>query len=169
MRPAPSPPASLDALSARLLAARSATRTLEAWCAEHRIGDGAVRARVAKMETPLPPDAETLALLRPEPGEALHHRRVVLARGAVALTEAENWYLPQRLTPAMRHALATTEIPFGVAVEALHPMRRTVHVAREAGGLLHRALVLTGNGRPIAVVHERYLPALLPGIASPAR
>ncbi|MBR0663278.1 hypothetical protein GXW71_02810 [Roseomonas hellenica] len=156
-----SDPAPFAALSARLLAARSATRALEAWCAEHGIGDGAVRARMVPAP-PLPPDAEALELLRPAPAEVLRHRRVVLVRGAVALSEAENWYLPQRLPPGMRHVLETTDTPFGVAVEALRPRRRTMHVAFAADGLLHRAVVLTGAGRPIAVVHERYLPALAP-------
>lgn len=161
--PDPASPPPLAALSARLLAARSATRALEAWCAEHGIGDGAVRVQMVPAP-PLPPDAETLALLRPAPGEVLRHRRVVLVRGAVALSEAENWYLPQRLPPDMRHVLATTDTPFGVAVEALRPRRRTTHVAFAADGVLHRAVVLTGAGQPIAVVHERYLPALAPGL-----
>lgn len=157
----PPVPAPFAALSARLLAARSATRALEAWCAEHHIGDGAVRVQMVPAPS-LPPDAETLELLRPAPGEALQHRRVVLVRGAVALSEAENWYLPQRLPPGMRQILDTTDTPFGVAVEALRPRRRTTHVAFAADGFLHRAVVLTGTGQPIAVVHERYLPALAP-------
>lgn len=157
--PDPAPPSPLAALSARLLAASSATRALEAWCAEHGIGEGAIRVRMVPAP-PLPPDAEALALLRPAPAEVLQHRRVVLLRGPVALSEAENWYLPQRLPPGIRQVLATTDTPFGVAVEALRPRRRTIHVAVAAGGLLHRAVVLTGAGQPIAVVHERYLPAL---------
>lgn len=160
--PDPARLAPLAALSDRLLAARSATRALEAWCAEHGIGDGAVRVQVVPAP-PLPPDAETLELLCAAPGEVPQHRRVVLVRGTVALSEAENWYLPQRLPPAMCHVLETTDLPFGVVVEPLQPTRRTLRVEPGAEGLLLRAVVLREGERPIAVVHERYLPALAPG------
>jgi chorismate-pyruvate lyase len=134
---------------------------LEAWCAEHGVGHGAIRVQRVPAP-PLPPDAETLDLLRPEPGEIPQHRRVVLMRGAVALSEAENWYLPQRLPPAMRDVLETTDLPFGVVVEPLRPTRRTLRAEPGAEGLLLRAVVLREGERPIAVVQERYLPALAP-------
>jgi hypothetical protein len=41
------------------------------------------------------------------------------------LSEADNWYVPSRLTPAMNTALETTDTPFGKAVQELKPYRRT--------------------------------------------
>ena len=41
------------------------------------------------------------------------------------LSEADNWYVPGRLTEEMNHLLEETEAPFGKVVAALHPFRRT--------------------------------------------
>jgi chorismate-pyruvate lyase len=151
--------AAFKILSRRLLAARSATRTLEAWCAEHDIGDGTVTARVLSVENIHPP-ADVPRLLCAEPQETLGYRRVALISGEVTLSVAENWYLPTRLHPSMLRTLNATTIPFGVAVEALRPSRRTFHVAVTADSLVHHAVVESDDGWPIAVVHERYQPVL---------
>jgi hypothetical protein len=148
------------ALSARLLAASSATRTLEAWCTQHGIGDGVVRVCLLPLPAEPAVDSKVLDLLCAETNDAPRLRRVALMCGAVTLCEAENWYLPQRLLPAMQHVLDTTDIPFGVVIEPLHPTRRTVQVAFNATELVHHAVVLTGHGKPIAVVHEHYQAAL---------
>jgi hypothetical protein len=46
--------------------------------------------------------------------------------GLHVLSEADNWYVPARLTPEMNQALAHSDVPFGRAVEALHFQRRTL-------------------------------------------
>jgi hypothetical protein len=46
--------------------------------------------------------------------------------GALVLSEADNWYVPGRLTPEMNQLLDTTDSPFGVVVRALHFQRHTL-------------------------------------------
>jgi chorismate-pyruvate lyase len=154
-----------QALSARLLAADSATRTLQAWCEEHAIGSGPVWAEVQRQGNAEAwrdgPDDDLLDHLGRQRGEAMVARQVILRRGAVPLSEAMNWYLPDRLTPAMRHALASSETPFGVVIRPLQPRRQTVFVALATDRLEHRAVVRAGDGRPLAAVIERYQPAVL--------
>src|SRR5262249_23135272 len=46
--------------------------------------------------------------------------------GELVLSEADNWYVPARLTPEMNRLLETTDTPFGVAVQSLHFQRHTL-------------------------------------------
>ena len=46
--------------------------------------------------------------------------------GSVVLSEADNWYVPSRLTPEMNRLLDTTDAPFGRVVQAVHFRRRTL-------------------------------------------
>lgn len=46
--------------------------------------------------------------------------------GVHVLSEADNWYVPARLTDEMNRLLAETRTPFGRVVEPLEPYRRTV-------------------------------------------
>jgi hypothetical protein len=41
-----------------------------------------------------------------------------VALGNYILSEADNWYVPSRLTPEMNQALETTKFAFGRAVQA---------------------------------------------------
>jgi BASS family bile acid:Na+ symporter len=153
------------AFSQRLLASGSATRTLKAWCAEHRVGDGPVQA-ARHACTPEPPEAALLAALALAPGEALRHRRVTLIRGALALADCEVWWVPARLDPAMVEALEATATPFGAVTAPLRTARRTLFAtalpADPAHLLEHRAvLVPAGATRPIAALRERYRRTLL--------
>ncbi len=45
--------------------------------------------------------------------------------GGHVLSEADNWYVPARLTPQMNRALDTSDTPFGAAVKALDFHRAT--------------------------------------------
>ncbi len=56
----------------------------------------------------------------------MRYRRVRLLCGAAVLSEADNWYVPGRLTAEMNKLLDTTDLPFGKVVQALHFRRRTV-------------------------------------------
>ena len=58
--------------------------------------------------------------------EPWHYRRVRLLYGPLVLSEAENWYVPARLTPAMNHLLDRTDTPFGKAAAGLGFERHTV-------------------------------------------
>jgi len=50
------------------------------------------------------------------------YRRVQPSCGDHILSEADNWYVPRRLTPEMNRLLETTDVPFGRAgVETVSP------------------------------------------------
>jgi hypothetical protein len=80
--------------------------------------------------------------------------------GARVLSNADNWYRPDMLTPAMNLALDTTHTPFGVVVAPLGFRRATLSVTLlpdEPGFVLrHRALLTTSAGKPFSVVVETY-------------
>jgi hypothetical protein len=134
------------------------------------------------------PSAEQRQRLRADSGEVVRYRRVRLRCGDHVLSEAENWYLPGRLTPEMNHALETGDTPFGRVVAPLQPYRQTfearllwsplpegwersAHAAPpclSSGPLAipdalfeHRAVLLGRDNRPIAEVHEVYQGELL--------
>ena len=104
------------------------------------------------------------ALLHVSPTEPLGYRRVRLHCGAHVLSEADNWYVPSRLTEDMNQALEHSDIAFGRAIQALHfqrhtlsarllwtplpqgwemSMRRTLQPCRQTG---HSALRVTARG-----------------------
>ena len=116
----------IESLNADLLAHDSATLTIERWCADHRLADPAriVAERVSDADKPA--SAEVRAALDVKPDEPLGYRRVRLKCGDHVLSEADNWYVPARLTPEMNHVLETTDTPFGKAVAALHFRRHTL-------------------------------------------
>lgn len=118
----------LQSLNGETLASSSATRTLEEWCGEHRMADDPkiVARRVAGARKE--PSAEQLQRLGVRDASEVQYRRVELRCGAHVLSEADNWYVPGRLTPEMNALLATTDTPFGKVVQPLHPYRRTIAV-----------------------------------------
>ena len=106
--------------------------------------------------------------------------------GPVVLSEADNWYVPGRLTPEMNRLLDTTDAPFGRVVQALHFQRRTLSstllwhplpegwemdatAARDASGELtiphwlleHRAVLSLPDGTPFSEVVETYTGQVL--------
>jgi hypothetical protein len=174
----------LETLNARLLASHSATSTLEQWCLGHGLtGDPAIRARrVAGIDKPA--SAEQRERLEVGPEERVIYRRVELAFGERVLSEAENWYVPSRLTAAIHKILAESDTPFGRAVMDLNPIRETFAVEvfwrppplEPAGGATdepaderaipwllfqHRALVYGENRRPFSEVNETYTREIL--------
>ncbi|KQP61779.1 hypothetical protein ASG40_00315 [Methylobacterium sp. Leaf399] len=116
----------VQTLNARLLAARSATTTLESWCAEHGMASRPVLAARLERGVDVPATPETRQRLAIAPDTPLRHRRVRLACGDHLLSEADNWYVPERLTPEMNRLLDTTDTPFGRVVQALGTTRQTV-------------------------------------------
>jgi hypothetical protein len=174
----------LQSMNAELLSHDSATSTLEHWCAVHRLASPpriiAVRVRLEK-----PPTPEQRRELEVTPTESVRYRRVRLMCGNWVLSEADNWYVPGRLTSEMNRLLDTTDVPFGKVVQALHFQRRTLSSTllwlplpdgwemREipAGGaaaldippllLQHRALLTLPDGTPISEVVETYTDKIL--------
>ena len=178
----------LQTLNAEILAASSATRTLEEWCGEHRMAaePKIVATRVADIRKE--PSAEQLQRLDVRDVSEVRYRRVELRCGAHVLSVADNWYVPGRLTPEMNAALETTETPFGRAVAPLRPYRRTIAVTmlwtplprgweqqqrsqlrfRRRWALelpkdvfQHRAVLYTADHQPFSEVVETYQGELL--------
>ena len=162
----------IGALQARILSAHSATAVLEAWCAERGLSADPhlVARRVPGADKLL--SAVQRQRLGLSPDEPVRYRRVRLACGAHVLSEADNWYVPSRLTPAMNAALDATDAPFGRVVRALEPTRRNVAIrplrtpeAPEPGPeeplFEVDAVLATGAGLPFCEVAETYLGAVL--------
>ena len=158
--------AQLTGLETQLLAGGSATAILTRWCADHRLADPprilALRDRGAAVLAP----GEVRRRLGARPGETIAYRRVRLACGAHVLSEADNWYLPSRLTPQMNQVLKQTDTPFGQAVKTLDFHRVTLAAHRlwrlHAAGpppaqvLRIEAVLISGAGAPFAVVRGTY-------------
>lgn len=115
-------------INGKLLASRSATLVLEDWCGDHHLADkntivADVIMGVTKAATP-----EQRARLQVGPETEVKYRRVRLRCGSRILSEAENWYVPERLTAEMNRLLDATSTPFGRVVQHLEPYRETFAV-----------------------------------------
>ena len=177
----------IQTLNSEILGSRSATASLETWCRDHRLADD---PKIVARAVPGPgsmPSAEQRQRLEITPADEVRYRRVQLRCGTRVLSEAENWYVPGRLTADMNRLLDTTETPFGKAVEPLDPYRRTFTVThlwmplstgweRESGALPaatgralmipealfeHRAVLYTRDHQPFSEVREVYQRQIL--------
>jgi chorismate-pyruvate lyase len=175
----------LQTLNADLLSHDSATLTLERWCGSHRLATTpvVVARRDRGTSKPLPEDLRRA--LGIDAGTPVRYRRVQLACGGRVLSEADNWYLPGRLTAAMNQALDHGDTPFGKVVAPLHFRRHTLsarllwsplpdgwemHGLPVAGKaplvlphqlLQHRALLEDAQGRPFSALVETYTEQVL--------
>jgi hypothetical protein len=176
----------LETLNADLLSHPSATLVLDKWCARHGLAEdphimaervhGAVKT----------PDAEVLKLLDVASAEDVRYRRVRLTCGRLVLSEADNWYVPARLTPEMNKTLEATDISFGRVIHPLNFRRRTlsskqfwhplpegweigVPLPTPTGEALqiphalleHRAVLSLPDGTPLSLVVETYTSNVL--------
>lgn len=169
----------LQTLNADLLGHDSATLTLERWCGEHRLAEPArvIAQRIGASDKPLP-DA-LRARLQIAAAEPVRYRHVQLKCGTHVLSEADNWYVPARLTPEMNRRLDETDEPFGKVVKPLGFQRRTLvaqllwlplpqgwelqssalrvdapAIPRDV--LRHEAVLYTAAGLPFSAVVETY-------------
>ena len=176
----------LQTLNADLLSHDSATSTLERWCDAHHLASPplitAERVRGAEKS----PTQAQRERLRVTATDRVAYRRVRLRCGTVVLSEADNWYVPARLTPEMNKLLDTTDTPFGRAVQPLHFQRHTISAevlwqllpagwemqppaepATESAlcfpsqVLEHRALLTLPDGTPFSEVVETYTSNVL--------
>ena len=176
----------LQSLNAELLSHPSATLTLERWCGEHHLAPEAkiIAERVQGEDKPLPPEARNQLQIGAD--EPVRYRRVQLACGQHVLSEADNWYVPSRLTEAMNHQLDTSDTPFGKVVQPLHFRRQTLSaellwsplpqgwenaaalpgstdatLAMPQHVLEHRAVLFDQSNRPFSLVVESYTSQVL--------
>ena len=179
----------IQSLEVELLSHDSATLTLDHWCRDHHLAEAAQITAVPVPEGQKPPSTEQRARLGVSATETVRYRHVRLRCGEHVLSEAENWYVPSRLTPEMNRQLESTDLPFGRIVQPLHFQRHTEeatllwsplphgwesasvptpHAAGNAGPLeipaqliRHRARLLLPDGTPIAEVIETYSSQIL--------
>ena len=176
----------LQTLNADLLSNDSATLTLDRWCEAHKMATPAkvVAERVHGNDQAA--TEEGRRLLGVGPDDPIRYRHVRLHCGDHVLSEADNWYVPARLTADMNQVLDTTDTAFGRAVQALHFQRRTLSARllweplpagwEMAGGLpkgakgpltipaqtiQHRAVLSLPDGTPISLVVETYTGEVL--------
>lgn len=116
----------LQTLNADLLSHDSATLTLDRWCETHHLQSPAKIVAERDRNTNKPATDEQRKILQVTASEPIRYRRVKLACGAHVLSEADNWYVPSRLTPEMNKQLDTSDVAFGRAVQALHFQRHTL-------------------------------------------
>lgn len=171
----------LQTLDSDLLSHDSATLTLDRWCGDHHLAEPAKIVARRRTDVDKPASADQRRLLGVGADEPIRYRRVQLLCGDHVLSEADNWYVPSRLAPAMNHALDTSDVAFGRAVQALRFQRHTLSAetlwrplpegweSRPADRyapdrelaipdhvLQHRALLELPDGRPISEVVETY-------------
>lgn len=159
-------------LTDRLLTGPSATAILEDWCRERGFAPEPVLLALpveASHKAPTLLQCERLAVAD---AGIVRYRRVRLACGDIVLSEADNWYVPGRLTGAMNRVLDTTTTPFGRVVHPLAPSRHNLRLdvlwTPEAGEpgpetplfAIH-AVLSTANGTPFCEVTETYRGAVL--------
>ena len=172
----------LQTLRAELLGHDSSTAVLQSWCEAH----GPPSLKIVAERDPKAEQAPTEAAkkaLNLEPGQAVRYRRVKLACGKTVLSEADNWYLPERLTPDMNQTLDTSDAPFGAVVRPLDFRRRFLSAellwkpladgwekrAPDAAPLgpipahvlQDTAVLATPDGKPFSFVAETYTAAAL--------
>ena len=162
------PRPTLDAFEAALLASDSATQALSQWCALHDIADAAQIRAITVQGGHSQEAADLRDLLAAGTDEPIGFRHVRLVCGDTIMSEARNWYVPVRLTPAMNRTLESTDTPFG-AVAASLGFSRT-RLASQRGPfpgcpadtiLSQRALLRLPDGRPLALLVECYTAANL--------
>lgn len=176
----------LETLDVELLSHDSATVTLEHWCAAHRLATPATVTAARVTNVAKRPSPEQRQDLRVGATEPIGYRHVKLTCGPVLLSEAENWYVPSRLTPDMNRILDTTDTPFGKVVLPLKFQRHTlnstllwsalpehwemnaipIHPHADAlqipdSLLQHTAILTLSDGTPISEVIETYKNGLL--------
>ena len=118
----------IQTLNAELLASRSATFILERWCETHRLAAiPRISARLVQGLSKEPTIGATPAAPGHRSGSGKLSTRGTSLRQP-ALSAADNWYVPSRLTAEMDGLLGSTDTPFGKAIESLEPYRRTMGV-----------------------------------------
>jgi chorismate-pyruvate lyase len=176
----------LQTLNADLLSHDSATGTLERWCSVHQLATPARITAERVRDAGKSPTEDQRQRLRLAPTDEVRYRKVRLLCGTVVLSEADNWYVPARLTPEMNKLLDSTDTPFGRAVQPLHFQRHTIssellwqllpvgwemkpasesldahELCFPPQVLRHRALLTLPDGTPFSEVVETYTSNVL--------
>jgi len=141
----------------------SATEVLSHWCGDLHFADPP-QIHAEQVAGHHAPHAGVRAQLKVSTREPIGYRRVRLTCGGHVLSQADNWYVPSRLTPAMNHTLETSDTPFGTVAKPLdfHRVTLSAQPMRQGRTVFQvRALLLTPDGQPISLVVENYQQDLL--------
>jgi hypothetical protein len=152
-------------LEAGLAAAPSATQFLTDRCAALRLATPPV-IRAVRENLDLKAGAAVRHALQVDADTPLRYRRVDLTCGTHVLSEADNWYVPERLAPEMNHTLDSSEVPFGAVVKPLNFHRKTLKMEtldEPAHALRVTAVLLTAADTPFSLVVESYSRELVTG------
>jgi hypothetical protein len=152
-------------LEAGLAAAPSATQFLTDRCASLKLAAPPVILAV-RGTLDLPASTQVRQALHVSADTPLRYRRVDLTCGSHVLSQADNWYVPARLSDDMNRTLDTTQTPFGTVVKPLNFRRQTLKMeALDGSGAALRAtaVLLTGDGTPFSLVVENYSRELVTG------
>jgi chorismate-pyruvate lyase len=149
----------LQTLNADLLSHDSATLTLDRWCDAHHLASPAKIVAQRDKTTTKPAGPDQRRVLGVSATEPIQYRRVKLMCGSHVLSEADNWYVPARLTSEMNHQLETTDSAFGRVVQALHFQRHTISAQLlwsplPDGWDIQRGAVPNAAARTLQVPHE---------------
>jgi chorismate-pyruvate lyase len=177
----------MQTLNADVLGSRSATATLERWCRDHKLADNPTIVAALTRSMKKPATSDQRQHLQVKEHDTVGFRHVRLRCGDRVLSEADNWYVPARLTAEMNKVLETTDTPFGRAVQSLEPYRQTFSATllwsplpegwerastalpAPTGRALaipeelfeHRAILYTRDHMPFSEVDEIYLRQIL--------
>jgi chorismate-pyruvate lyase len=176
----------LQSLNADLLSHDSATLTLDRWCASHQLANPATITAERVHDVQKPATDAQRELLHVSRTEPLGYRRVRLHCGAHVLSEADNWYVPSRLTQDMNQALEHSDIAFGRAIQTLlfqrhtlsarllwsplpegwemsapEPSKHSATLSIPPYVLQHTAVLSLPNGTPISTLTETYTAEVL--------
>lgn len=151
---------SVNRLKQRLDSRASATAALQQGCPSPI----SVRSLATRSEVP---SQAILAGLEVSSPRQVRVRHVQLLCGEHALSDAWNWYVPERLSPEMNERLDHTNTPFGRVVQEAYFTRHPLGSRRPApatGYVLENKALLrrTLDRAPIALVVEHYFPQAAP-------
>jgi hypothetical protein len=154
----------IQRLLTEILASPSATQALTAHCARLGLARPPVIRAVRDRSVDHKADGNIRRLLHVKTDEPVRYRRVRLSCGDEVLSDADNWYVPARLTAEMNNVLDHTDTSFGTVVKPLGFRRRTLgtedlHDGRHV--LRVRALLVTAQGLPFSLVQENYSAILV--------
>lgn len=162
------PQSRLERFERTLASHHSATAALTEWCAQEGIARAPKIVATSVPGAAAPPPDDLRELLDLGPDARFGYRHVRLTCGDAVLSEAHNWFVPDRLTPQMNAALAETDTPFGKVAASLQFKREPLASLRGQGSecprgtvLTHRALLRLPDGQPLALLVECYSSAAI--------
>jgi hypothetical protein len=177
----------LQSLNVELLTSESEKETLARWCVSHRLVSNPQIAIERVLDAEELPTAAQRTMLDTSAKESVRHRKVRVFCGSAVLLEADDWYLPSRVSPQVNALIESTELPLERAVQIAYFRRRTLSATllwpqlpelRELGSekgltesqaiqplparvLTHHVLLMLPDGTPFGEIQANYMSNVL--------